>query len=272
MKSQQCPDPREPLIKGPLITASLRFCRASFDRQLPSGHSTAFTLTELLVAIVLVAILAVISVAGYQVSQRSARNVQCLHNLKQIGIGTQIYLTDNNNRFFPEEGSGPSDDRYGNWLRAIRKSLALPYTEVPGGVPQGPVEKIFICPAHPTKGGWVKHGAPTGRGITGDESTSGFIARSYVPNRYVLNLRVTEMPNPSQVILFVDYPWDNINARSFWRGDNWSNNLPTTWHQGMVNCLFVDLHIEPIKATSLRLWAANDRLWYPNYPDLPWAK
>ncbi len=63
----------------------------------PQRHR-AFTLLELLVVIAIIAILAALLVPVLNRGKESARSAACLSNLHQIGIGLQLYVSDNNNR------------------------------------------------------------------------------------------------------------------------------------------------------------------------------
>ena len=58
----------------------------------------AFTLIELLVVIGIIAILAGLLVPVFNRGKESARGASCLSNLHQIGIGLQLYVSDNGNR------------------------------------------------------------------------------------------------------------------------------------------------------------------------------
>lgn len=58
----------------------------------------AFTLLELLVVIAIISILAALLVVGLGRAKELARGTACLSNLRQIGLGLQIYVQENNNR------------------------------------------------------------------------------------------------------------------------------------------------------------------------------
>ncbi len=56
--------------------------------------SRAFTLIELLVVIAIIAILAAILFPVFAQAKAAAKRTQSLSNVKQIGTGMQIYMTD----------------------------------------------------------------------------------------------------------------------------------------------------------------------------------
>ena len=58
-----------------------------------------FTLIELLVVIAIIAILAAILFPVFAKAKDSAKKVQCINNIKQVGIALQMYLGDNSAAF-----------------------------------------------------------------------------------------------------------------------------------------------------------------------------
>jgi prepilin-type N-terminal cleavage/methylation domain-containing protein/prepilin-type processing-associated H-X9-DG protein len=60
-----------------------------------------FTLIELLVVIAIIAILAAILFPVFAQAKESAKQIQCMSNMRQIAIASRMYCTDNDDQFFP---------------------------------------------------------------------------------------------------------------------------------------------------------------------------
>lgn len=80
---------------------------------------SGFTLIELLVVIAIIAILAAILFPVFAQAREKARQTACLSNLKQIGLGVQAYLQDNDGTF-PQA----SDGAYIQWYNSVWPYIA----------------------------------------------------------------------------------------------------------------------------------------------------
>ncbi len=95
-----------------------------------------FTLVELLFVIGIIAILMAILLPALSQSKRLAREIACLSNLKQIGLGLQKYLTENDEWTLPNT----IETTHGGETDLVNFMVYLYNHDIP-------VENVFECPA-----------------------------------------------------------------------------------------------------------------------------
>ena len=99
----------------------------------------AFTLIELLVVIAIIAVLAAMMFPTFARAREGARRAACGSNLRQIGLGLQMYTMDHTEQM---PGAGPTGNEWPLFL--------LPYTRN---------VQIFVCPSSSDTAPLINDGA-----------------------------------------------------------------------------------------------------------------
>jgi prepilin-type N-terminal cleavage/methylation domain-containing protein len=94
----------------------------------PSKTGTApggFTLTELLVAIAIIGILASLLLTALSGAKGYSRSASCANNLRQMGIALKMYVDEHQSRF--PYYLGPEGPSYGDDVGVVGKASGLVY-------------------------------------------------------------------------------------------------------------------------------------------------
>jgi prepilin-type processing-associated H-X9-DG protein len=210
----------------------------------------AFTLTDLLVTLCCVAVVAVFSLTALAHSQQSSDRAVCPNNLRRLMQAWQMYADDNSGRLVASAGSGswvsgfldysPSNADNTNTLKLTSSTYAAigPYANSPSW---------FRCPA--------------------DNSTVLFNSgprlrvRSYSMNSYSgpnqnpwngsfqVMTRLTEIPQPDRVFVLLEEHPDSINDGQFVTDPGATGpagrlvDFPACFHLGGANLGMADSHV-----------------------------
>jgi prepilin-type N-terminal cleavage/methylation domain-containing protein/prepilin-type processing-associated H-X9-DG protein len=202
-----------------------------------------FTLVELLVVIAIIAILAALLLPVLAASKKRAKALNCVSNLKQLGLAQHLYLTDNQD-VFPNSG-------HSWWVMPL---LDLPATL--NSYVSTNNRALFLCPADTGRGFNYEFAAYKGpsHGKTTNDISIACSYYYYLPFYGNLTKPVTvarhklsEVTHPAQRVLMSCFA-------SSVAGQEFSQTLPPyaidAHAGGGINLLFVDGHAQFTKYTS----------------------
>lgn len=252
------------------------------------NRSRALTLLELLTVIAVIGILAALLLPVLGSTKDRAKSVHCLNNNRQLLVAWLSYAHENNSL---ANNSGRNEMRreyrqkgFNNWVNAVmdwtRDEQNTNITYIKNGLlgpyVQAPV--VFRCPSDNFLSSAQKAAGWLGR--TRSFSMNGFVgtflsngAPAIVDGRNPFQprkrqfIRLSEMPNPAGVYVFVDEHPDTLNDSYFWiNSEGWAD-LPGSNHSRRSNLSFADGHCEGHEWRSAQTVTPvryrKDRAWHP---------
>jgi prepilin-type N-terminal cleavage/methylation domain-containing protein/prepilin-type processing-associated H-X9-DG protein len=247
--------------------------------------SPGFTLIELLVVIAIIAILAAILFPVFAQAREKARQITCVSNLKQIGLGLGMYVQDYDETFPLCQYAAPTWADYREWTNLID-----PYIKnglkTQGGTETFAADGVYRCPSFPSP-------QPRMYGIRQDIVPDGKMPNNTRTNPQTYTLAVIDAP-ADKLIIVEKGQWSGsaTNSHPYWvpyqrawtsavqasnpevQRDRLDLNFdcdmpiggPGTWnypncasmpryrHNGTTNVLFMDWHVKSMPKGQINFY------------------
>lgn len=196
--------------------------------RLPSP--AGFTLVEVLTAVCIFGVLAVLLFGAGSTFTRRAKGVQCLSNLRELGMVFHAYAGENNGAI-PAAQNNYLNTQYPSvsWMTVIQN-----YTDM--NFPKVGEKNVLLCPSAVET--FPNHVARRGYGLNAAGTDS------------KTPIKILNVGKPSQTLLLADTR-DNGTGQGDGVSTFGANNYAASveWrHRGNLNILFFDGHIESLSA------------------------
>lgn len=224
----------------------------SFNHASAGSSRRGFTLIELLVVVAVIGILAGLLLPALAKSKQQAQKIQCLSNLKQIGLSIQLYADDNEDTLPGPVLAGAR----ANYDKTSSQELIFyiaRYLGLSDPSSQMMVADIFVCPGY-------RRNAP---GLTSVIGRKVYLLNDDVdtdpgtttpPFGYPIGtpakqpLKVTSLaqlqsPATAWAISDIDQAIPSLNPSISW----WTDLPAKPVHGPVRNKLFFDWHSEPVR-------------------------
>lgn len=211
--------------------------------------SQGVSLLEVLAVFAIIAMLMAIALPAMAKARRSARDLGCVHNLREWGRATQLYAAENQDKL-PKDGSPNGLSKDEGWYIDLPKIILLPtYPELPWRTnpAANPAPSPWLCPSNPLR-------------------SNGNNLFHYCLNEHVngrgggRRADLSSIRRPASLI----WMFDNGKLAAVAQ----QNNVHTNLHKRGAHFLFLDGHVSHFANTAY--WDFDTNRGLTNNPSLQW--
>jgi prepilin-type N-terminal cleavage/methylation domain-containing protein/prepilin-type processing-associated H-X9-DG protein len=234
----------------------------SFRSRKSQIANPGFTLLELLVVIAIIAILAALLMPALSRAKQRAAQATCINNLKQLGLGMQMYIDDNRDTF-PGMASQHSGFQASDWIWWRTNNSAHPVQRSPivANLASADV-KLFRCPLDTDNSARLAQSDDNGPYLYSYSLTSYDVVNGANPGMSSaftsgqnLPFKLANVHHPAGKIMLAEEPGSNAGNDNPDRDNHgvindgrWmpaSGDPLTCRHGGKADVTFADFHVEP---------------------------
>jgi prepilin-type N-terminal cleavage/methylation domain-containing protein/prepilin-type processing-associated H-X9-DG protein len=225
-------------------------CMPDLTRHARWRARRAFTLLELLIVLSILGLLAGLLFPALSRAKHKAQAIICLGNLKQWGVATCLYTTDNDD-FLPPEGAPNGLSTQAAWYIDLPRTMGVkPYCDMPWRTnPAVSLDRsLWICPSNTNR-------------------SNGHNLFHYCLNEHVDGtgaadqpIRLSSITCPTQLVWMFDNGKRAAVAQQ--------NNVHTNLHAKGAQFLFLDGHVKRFR--NMAYWDFTTDKGRTNNPEIIW--
>ncbi len=237
----------------------MKSSREIITRPQRQTSDAAFTLTELLVILGTLALLAVMLAPALAAPKPNSKTAQCLNNQRQLAVAWLMYTSDNADSLVPAinwiNTSTIAPGSFMDWTSSpnVTNTIGLTNSAYSLFASYIKTAAVYKCPADIYQS--TANPGPRARSVSLNMSLTGrptFINNGGTGRNWFTAFKATGLshPGPANIFTFIDEHPDSIDDGMFAHNPGYApgnerwRNLPASYHNGAAGVSFADGHVE----------------------------